>query len=150
MSVHCLVTSRCSKHYPLSLSQKQGSTTPVPVLHTSPGELVGLMGVITGEANNCSAQASVASRVAIIGRDDFFHLVRAYPQVLINAACLVNRKLSRLLRLADFAIEWHGVGAGKALYKLVLTDFPHIHPKLLLIDSLPFQGKATVQTTSMW
>ncbi|VUZ48860.1 unnamed protein product [Hymenolepis diminuta] len=94
-----------------------GSTTPVPVLHTSPGELVGLMGVITGEANNCSAQASVASRVAIIGRDDFFHLVRAHPQVLINAACLVNRKLSRLLRLADFAIEWHGVGAGKALYK---------------------------------
>lgn len=89
----------------------------MPVLHTSPGEFVGLMGVITGEANNCNAQALTASRVAVLGRDSFFRLVKAYPQVLINAAYLVNRKLSRLLRLADFAIEWHGVGAGKALYK---------------------------------
>ncbi|VDO04432.1 unnamed protein product [Rodentolepis nana] len=94
-----------------------GSTSPVPVLHTSPGEFVGLMGLITGEANNCNAQAITASYVAVLGRDDFFRLVRAYPQVLINAAYLVNRKLSRLLRIADFALEWHGVGAGKVLYK---------------------------------
>lgn len=78
---------------------------------------MGLMGVITGEANNCSARASAPSRVAILTRDDFFRLVRAYPQVLINAAYLVNRRLSHLLRSADFAIEWHGVDAGKALYK---------------------------------
>nr|CDS27981.2 hypothetical transcript [Hymenolepis microstoma] len=94
-----------------------GCTSPVPVLYTSPGEFVGLMGVITGEANNCNAQASTASYVAVLGRDDFFNLVKAYPQVLINAAYLVNRKLSRLLRIADFALEWHGVGAGKVLYK---------------------------------
>ncbi|EUB61173.1 Neuropathy target esterase sws [Echinococcus granulosus] len=94
-----------------------GVTKSVPVLRCTPGELIGLMCVITGEANNCSAQASVASRVAVLSRDDFFRLVRSYPQVLINAANLVSLRLSRLLRLADFAVEWHGVDAGKALYK---------------------------------
>uniref|UniRef100_A0A0R3WPR0 Cyclic nucleotide-binding domain-containing protein n=1 Tax=Hydatigena taeniaeformis TaxID=6205 RepID=A0A0R3WPR0_HYDTA len=95
----------------------QGVTKSVPVLRCMPGELIGLMCVITGEANNCSAQASVTSRVAVLSRDNFFRLVRSYPQVLINAANLVCLRLSRLLRLADFAIEWHGVDAGKALYK---------------------------------
>ena len=82
-----------------------------------PGGLVGLMGVITGEPNNSSAKAHSRSRVAMIHRDDFFQLVRKYPQVLINAANLVNLRLSRILRQADFALEWHGVDAGKALYK---------------------------------
>ncbi|VDK33803.1 unnamed protein product [Taenia asiatica] len=94
-----------------------GVTKSVPVLRCMPGELIGLMGVITGEANNCSAQASTNSRVAVLSREDFFRLVRSHPQVLINAANLVSLRLSRLLRLADFAIEWHGVDAGKALYK---------------------------------
>ncbi|KAH9284559.1 Patatin-like phospholipase domain-containing protein 7 [Echinococcus granulosus] len=101
----------------LSTVAGPGVTKSVPVLRCTPGELIGLMCVITGEANNCSAQASVASRVAVLSRDDFFRLVRSYPQVLINAANLVSLRLSRLLRLADFAVEWHGVDAGKALYK---------------------------------
>ncbi|KAL5109276.1 Patatin-like phospholipase domain-containing protein 7 [Taenia crassiceps] len=101
----------------LSTVAGPGVMKSVPVLHCMPGELIGLMCVITGEANNCSAQASVTSRVAVLSRDDFFRLVRSYPQVLINAANLVSLRLSRLLRLADFAIEWHGVDAGKALYK---------------------------------
>ena len=82
-----------------------------------PGELIGLMGVITGEPNNCTAKAYSPSRVAMIHRDDFFLLVRNHPQVLINSANLVSLRLSKLLRQADFAIEWHGVDAGKALYK---------------------------------
>ncbi|KAM7535792.1 hypothetical protein Aperf_G00000092904 [Anoplocephala perfoliata] len=101
----------------LSPVTSPASPKPVSVLRCSPGEFVGMMGIITGEANNCSARASAPSRVAVLGRDDFFRLVRVHPQVLINAAYLVNRKLSRLLRSADFAIEWHGVDAGKALYK---------------------------------
>uniref|UniRef100_A0A5K3F6B5 Swiss cheese n=1 Tax=Mesocestoides corti TaxID=53468 RepID=A0A5K3F6B5_MESCO len=93
------------------------STKTVAVFEATPGELIGLLGVITGEPNNCSVQASADSRVAVLPRNDFFSLVRAYPQVLTNAAHLVSLRLSPLLRQADFAIEWHGVDAGKALFK---------------------------------
>ncbi len=79
--------------------------------------MYGLLGVITGEPNNSSVEAHVDSKLAVLQRESFFRLVRTYPQVLINAAHLVSRRLSPLLRQADFALEWLGVDAGKALYK---------------------------------
>ncbi|BHF73225.1 hypothetical protein SprV_0401630300 [Sparganum proliferum] len=81
------------------------------------GELVGLLGVITGEPNNGSIHATCPTLLAVLPRENFFLLIRACPDVLINAAALVTRRLSALCRLSDFALEWHSVDAGKALYK---------------------------------
>lgn len=90
---------------------------PVPVLDCRPGEVVGLLGVITGEPNLYSVEATQPTKLAVMPRESFFRLIRSHPQVLINAANLVSRRLSPLLRQADFALEWLGVDAGKALYK---------------------------------
>lgn len=84
----------------------------------NPGELIGLLGVITGEPNNSSIQAACkGTRLAVIARESFFLLIRSHPQVLVNAAHLMSIRLSPLLRQADFALEWLAVDAGKALYK---------------------------------
>uniref|UniRef100_A0A0X3NX62 Patatin-like phospholipase domain-containing protein 7 n=1 Tax=Schistocephalus solidus TaxID=70667 RepID=A0A0X3NX62_SCHSO len=81
------------------------------------GEIVGLLGVITGEPNNGSIHATCPTLLAVLPREQFFLLIRGCPDVLINAAALVTRRLSPLCRLSDFALEWHSVDAGKALYK---------------------------------
>ncbi|VDD75093.1 unnamed protein product [Mesocestoides corti] len=119
-----------------SLVAHQTSTKTVAVFEATPGELIGLLGVITGEPNNCSVQASADSRVAVLPRNDFFSLVRAYPQVLTNAAHLVSLRLSPLLRQADFAIEWHGVDAGKALFNPSRLRDCTLFPILLPVEAV--------------
>lgn len=82
-----------------------------------PGELVGLLGLITGEPNIYSIQAASHTRLAVFPRECFFSLIRSHPEVMINASYICITRLSPLLRQADFALEWVAINAGQALYK---------------------------------
>ncbi|VDM04495.1 unnamed protein product [Schistocephalus solidus] len=109
-------------YYVLS-GELQSPPKAVTCLVCRQGEIVGLLGVITGEPNNGSIHATCPTLLAVLPREQFFLLIRGCPDVLINAAALVTRRLSPLCRLSDFALEWHSVDAGKALYKLVPSPF---------------------------
>ncbi|VDP68865.1 unnamed protein product [Echinostoma caproni] len=82
-----------------------------------PGELVGLLGLITGETNVFSLQTTDNSVLAIMSRDSFFALVRQHPETLFSAIRLLASRISPLLHQLDFAIQWITIDAGKALYK---------------------------------
>ncbi|TPP58576.1 Patatin phospholipase domain-containing protein 7 [Fasciola gigantica] len=98
-------------------SINNGCGEPSTLLICPPGELVGLLGLITGEANVFSLKAVTDSVVAVVSRDSFFALVRLHPSMLFSAIRLLASRVSPLLHQLDFAIQWIAIDAGKALYK---------------------------------
>ncbi|TSV94880.1 Patatin-like phospholipase domain-containing protein 7 [Bagarius yarrelli] len=75
---------------------------------THPGELVGHLAVLTGEPLIFSVRAH---------RDCSFLMMREEPQVVLNVAHTVVRRLSPFVRQIDFALDWMAVEAGRAVYR---------------------------------
>ncbi|KAF6774955.1 hypothetical protein AHF37_05382 [Paragonimus kellicotti] len=81
------------------------------------GDVVGLLGLITGESNVYSLKATKPSLLAALSRERFYAVAREHPDSLFNVIRLISVRVSPLLRQLDFAIQWITVTAGKALYK---------------------------------
>ncbi|CAH8566335.1 unnamed protein product [Dicrocoelium dendriticum] len=83
-----------------------------------PGDVVGLLGLITGEPNVYTLKATKNSVVASLSREHFYALVRKHPMTLCSVIQLISARVSPLLHQLDFAIQWITIMAGKALYKV--------------------------------
>ncbi|KAA3680091.1 lysophospholipid hydrolase [Paragonimus westermani] len=81
------------------------------------GDIVGLLGLITGESNVYSLKATKPSLLATLSRERFYTVAREHPDSLFSVIRLISVRVSPLLHQLDFAIQWITVTAGKALYK---------------------------------
>ncbi|XP_060738991.1 patatin-like phospholipase domain-containing protein 7 [Tachysurus vachellii] len=84
---------------------------------THPGELVGHLAVLTGEPLIFTVRANRDCSFLSISKTHFYEIMREEPQVVLNVAHTVVRRLSPFLRQIDFALDWMAVEAGRAVYR---------------------------------
>ncbi|KAM9447170.1 patatin-like phospholipase domain-containing protein 7 [Clarias gariepinus] len=84
---------------------------------THPGELVGHLAVLTGEPLIFSVRALRDCSFLSISKTHFYEIMREEPQVVLNVAHTVVRRVSPFVRQIDFAIDWMAVEAGRAVYR---------------------------------
>ncbi|XP_017307857.1 patatin-like phospholipase domain-containing protein 7 isoform X2 [Ictalurus punctatus] len=84
---------------------------------THPGELVGHLAVLTGEPLIFSVRAHRDCSFLSISKTHFYEMMREEPQVVLNVAHTVVRRLSSFVRQIDFALDWMAVEAGRAVYR---------------------------------
>lgn len=82
-----------------------------------PGEVVGALACLTGEASTYTIRTKCASRIAIIRRSDVYQIMRQRPEIILNLANCVVRRLSPLARQCDFALDWVFLESGRAIYR---------------------------------
>ncbi|KAH8850899.1 Patatin-like phospholipase domain-containing protein 7 [Schistosoma japonicum] len=105
-----------------------------------PGEVVGLLGLITGEPNIYGIQATTKTIVAVLSRERFYSVVRQYPRALFSVTHIISSHLSPLFHQLDFAMEWLSVKSGKALYKkgdIANHVYVVLSGRLRQVDSMP-------------
>ncbi|CAL8278047.1 unnamed protein product [Merluccius merluccius] len=84
---------------------------------TYPGELVGQLAVLTGEPLIFTVRAQRDCRFLSISKSHFYEIMREEPNVLLNIAHTVVRRMSPFVRQIDFALDWVAVEAGRAVYR---------------------------------
>ncbi|XP_076835552.1 patatin-like phospholipase domain-containing protein 7a [Brachyhypopomus gauderio] len=84
---------------------------------THPGELVGQLAVLTGEALIFSVRALRECTFLSISKTHFYEIMRAEPTVVLTIAHSVVRRMSPFVRQIDFALDWMAVEAGRAVYR---------------------------------
>lgn len=96
---------------------KQKEKTEVHTHSVHPGELVGGLAVLTGEASLFTLRAKNLSRVALLGKETIYSIMREKPSVVTDLAKSVIRRLSPLVRQCDFALDWVFLESGRAVYR---------------------------------
>ncbi|XP_038063814.1 patatin-like phospholipase domain-containing protein 7 isoform X2 [Patiria miniata] len=82
-----------------------------------PGEFVGELAVLTGEPSFFTVRARQDCFVVAISKTSFYSIMRLCPQVVLRIGQYVVKKLSPFVRQTDFALDWMGLEAGKAVYR---------------------------------
>uniref|UniRef100_A0A7N8Y980 lysophospholipase n=1 Tax=Mastacembelus armatus TaxID=205130 RepID=A0A7N8Y980_9TELE len=84
---------------------------------THPGELVGQLAVLTGEPLIFTVRAQRDCSFLSISKTHFYEIMRVEPNVVLNVAHTVVRRMSSFVRQIDFALDWMAVEAGRAVYR---------------------------------
>lgn len=84
---------------------------------THPGELVGQLAVLTGEPLIFTVRAQRDCSFLSISKTHFYEIMRIEPNVVLNVAHTVVRRMSSFVRQIDFALDWMAVEAGRAVYR---------------------------------
>ncbi|XP_075935857.1 patatin-like phospholipase domain-containing protein 7a [Anarhichas minor] len=84
---------------------------------THPGELVGHLAVLTGEPLIFTVRAQRDCSFLSISKTHFYEIMRVEPNVVLNVAHTVVRRMSPFVRQIDFALDWMAVEAGRAVYR---------------------------------
>ncbi|KFQ53326.1 Neuropathy target esterase, partial [Nestor notabilis] len=84
---------------------------------TQPGEMVGQLGVLTGEPLIYTIKANRDCTFLKMSKMDFYDIMREQPSVVLTVAHIVVARMSPFVRQMDFAIDWMAVEAGRALYR---------------------------------
>ncbi|XP_061763925.1 patatin-like phospholipase domain-containing protein 7a isoform X2 [Nerophis ophidion] len=84
---------------------------------THPGELVGQLAVLTGEPLIFTVKAQRDCSFLSISKTHFYEIMRVEPNVVLNVAHTVVRRMSSFVRQIDFALDWMAVEAGRAVYR---------------------------------
>ncbi|KAM9307343.1 patatin-like phospholipase domain-containing protein 7 isoform 2-T3 [Pholidichthys leucotaenia] len=84
---------------------------------THPGELVGHLAVLTGEPLIFTVRAQRDCSFLSVSKAHFYQIMQAEPQVVLNVAHTVVKRMSSFVRQMDFALDWMAVEAGRAVYR---------------------------------
>ncbi|XP_037535877.1 patatin-like phospholipase domain-containing protein 7 [Nematolebias whitei] len=84
---------------------------------THPGEMVGHLAVLTGEPLIFTVRAHRDCTFLSVSKAHFYEIMREEPQVVLNVAHTVVRRMSSFVRQIDFALDWVAVEAGRAVYR---------------------------------
>lgn len=102
----------------LVVSQKNfDSNEEATLFWCSPGEIVGALAVITGEASAFTITAKSASKVGVITEEDAYDILARYPQSVLHLGHAVVQRLSPFVRQIDFALDWIHYESGRAVYR---------------------------------
>ncbi|RWS22903.1 Neuropathy target esterase-like protein, partial [Leptotrombidium deliense] len=82
-----------------------------------PGEIVGALAVITGEASAFTIRTRHPSRIGVISKEHTYEILAEYPKVVLQLAHSVVRRLSPFVRQIDFALDWGTYESGRAIYR---------------------------------
>ncbi|TGZ75511.1 hypothetical protein CRM22_000326 [Opisthorchis felineus] len=108
-----------------------------------PGDVLGLLGLVTGEPNGYELRVVKNSIVATLSREHFYAMVRQNPETLLIVVRMICARISPVLRQLDIAIQWLTVLAGRALYKKG-DESNHVYivlsGRLRQVDSLSDRG----------
>ena len=116
------------------LQQTVGKESEQRVMYVAyPGELIGVLSVLTGEPSFFTVRAAVDSRIICIKKTDFYGVMKEQPSIVLNVSRTVVRRMSAFVRQIDFALDWLLIEAGHALYRQVAI---HMTFKGLMYSSI--------------
>ncbi|KAL9872689.1 neuropathy target esterase sws isoform X1 [Glossina fuscipes] len=95
----------------------KGDKPEVFIHHVHPGEIVGALAVLTGEASAYTIKSLCSSRVALLTRSAIYQLMRERPKIVLDLGNSVVRRLSPLVRQCDYALDWIFLESGRAVYR---------------------------------
>ncbi|XP_017113160.1 neuropathy target esterase sws isoform X1 [Drosophila elegans] len=82
-----------------------------------PGEIVGGLAMLTGEASAYTIRSRNNSRIAYIRRAAIYQIMRQRPRIVLDLGNGVVRRLSPLVRQCDYALDWIFLESGRAVYR---------------------------------
>ncbi|XP_013107730.2 neuropathy target esterase sws isoform X3 [Stomoxys calcitrans] len=85
--------------------------------YVHPGEIVGGLAVLTGEASAYTITSLYPSRIAFIRRPAIYQIMRERPKIVLDLGNGVVRRLSPLVRQCDYALDWIFLESGRAVYR---------------------------------
>ncbi|XP_075158640.1 patatin like phospholipase domain containing sws isoform X1 [Haematobia irritans] len=85
--------------------------------YVHPGEIVGALAVLTGEASAYTITSLYPSRIAFIRRPAIYQIMRERPKIVLDLGNGVVRRLSPLVRQCDYALDWIFLESGRAVYR---------------------------------
>ncbi|XP_017149318.1 neuropathy target esterase sws isoform X1 [Drosophila miranda] len=91
--------------------------TDLLIHYVHPGEIVGGLAMLTGEASAYTIRSRNHSRVAFIRRAAIYQIMRQRPRIVLDLGNGVVRRLSPLVRQCDYALDWIFLESGRALYR---------------------------------
>lgn len=96
---------------------QQKERTEIHTHTVHPGEIIGGLAVLTGEASLHTLRAKTFSRVAILDKQIVYNIMREKPAVVLDIAHSVIKRLSPLVRQCDYALDWVFLESGRAVYR---------------------------------
>ncbi|XP_030244299.1 neuropathy target esterase sws isoform X2 [Drosophila navojoa] len=96
---------------------KQDSKNDMLIHFVHPGEIVGGLAMLTGEASAYTIKARCNSRIAYIRRAAIYQIMRQRPRIVLDLGNGVVRRLSPLVRQCDYALDWIFLESGRAVYR---------------------------------
>ncbi|XP_060661672.1 neuropathy target esterase sws isoform X1 [Drosophila nasuta] len=96
---------------------KQDNTNDMLIHFVHPGEIVGGLAMLTGEASAYTIKARNHSRIAFIRRAAIYQIMRQRPRIVLDLGNGVVRRLSPLVRQCDYALDWIFLESGRAVYR---------------------------------
>ncbi|KMZ08688.1 neuropathy target esterase sws isoform X3 [Drosophila simulans] len=82
-----------------------------------PGEIVGGLAMLTGEASAYTIRSRSNTRIAFIRRAAIYQIMRQRPRIVLDLGNGVVRRLSPLVRQCDYALDWIFLESGRAVYR---------------------------------
>ncbi|XP_034489776.1 neuropathy target esterase sws isoform X2 [Drosophila innubila] len=98
-------------------SVKQDSRNDMLIHFVHPGEIVGGLAMLTGEASAYTIKARNNTRIAFIRRAAIYQIMRQRPRIVLDLGNGVVRRLSPLVRQCDYALDWIFLESGRAVYR---------------------------------
>ncbi|XP_037936421.1 neuropathy target esterase sws isoform X1 [Teleopsis dalmanni] len=95
----------------------QTDKTEAYIHSVHPGEIMGGLAVLTGEASPYTIKSKVYSRIAFIRRPSIYLIMRERPNIVLDLGSGVVRRLSPLVRQCDYALDWTFLESGRAVYR---------------------------------
>ncbi|KAH8419963.1 hypothetical protein KR009_004462 [Drosophila setifemur] len=102
---------------PDAMRAKQQDKSDMLVHFVHPGEIVGGLAMLTGEASAYTIRSRNNSRVAFIRRAAIYQIMRQRPRIVLDLGNGVVRRLSPLVRQCDYALDWIFLESGRAVYR---------------------------------
>ncbi|RZF45186.1 hypothetical protein LSTR_LSTR009957 [Laodelphax striatellus] len=99
------------------LDSRSREEEEVHMFSAHPGEIVGGLAVLTGEASFFTIRAKHSSRIALLSKTTVYNILRERPQVVLHIAHTVVKRLSPFVRQVDFALDWVFKESGQAVYR---------------------------------
>ncbi|KAL7744963.1 hypothetical protein ACLKA6_007234 [Drosophila palustris] len=95
----------------------QDSRNDMLIHFVHPGEIVGGLAMLTGEASAYTIKARNNTRIAFIRRAAIYQIMRQRPRIVLDLGNGVVRRLSPLVRQCDYALDWIFLESGRAVYR---------------------------------
>ncbi|KAM8720172.1 hypothetical protein ACLKA7_006249 [Drosophila subpalustris] len=95
----------------------QDSRNDMLIHFVHPGEIVGGLAMLTGEASAYTIKARSNTRIAFIRRAAIYQIMRQRPRIVLDLGNGVVRRLSPLVRQCDYALDWIFLESGRAVYR---------------------------------
>ncbi|KAI5740360.1 hypothetical protein M8J76_003050 [Diaphorina citri] len=102
----------------LFITQKSSDgSNDVHLFTAFPGDMIGGLAVLTGEASVFTIQSRLPATIAWLPQDDCSTLIDADMNVTLKIAHSVLKRMSPFVRQFDFALDWVFLEGGQAVYR---------------------------------